>query len=157
MGPEQNQPPESFERRQPRGEQPGFDLERMPVEQTQLLTDALSADADKFEELLSVLQRGFEELPVRNIKKAREVVSLMARSESASNRSMAAFALGPLARREQQLNTEHLQIALDLWMELLSDRDADVQEGASYAMSAALMDKHFLPDTAAWIRERLGS
>lgn len=155
MGPERDQLPQSPER-QPQHEQSVFDLERMSVEQIQLLDDALSADPDKFEALLSEFQRGFEELPARNIEKAREVVSAMARSESVSNRCIAAFALGPLTRCEHELSTDSLQTALDLWVALLSDRDADVQEEAGYAMSAALRDKHFLPEIAAWIRERLG-
>jgi hypothetical protein len=155
MNPEQHTPPQPPERK-PHHEPPTFDLEQMSTEHIQLLNEALSTDADRFWPLLAGLERSFRELPASNVEKARELVAALAHSASIEDRCRAGYALGPLVHREQELDTEHLQTTLHLWVELLSDHDEDVRQSASMPMSDALREKTLRADVADWIRERLG-
>ncbi len=157
---EQEQQPRSPEHGQ-EGQRPVFNFEDMDVKTALLLDEAIGAaldrDMDRFIYLSSAFEKDLDELPGRNIERARELIIALAESDAPENRCAAAQALKALLRSEHELdsNSEHISELTELWISLHREEGREESDGVSetayFAMNGSLREGWLRPDIAARI------
>lgn len=138
---------------------PAYNLEEMPTPSILSLHEALQA------ELAASISEGqftdarigeFEQdlscLPTRNLPKAREVFTALARSAIMENRSTAASYIGSLLQAEEACGeVPDQRKVIGLWARLVADQEWEVSHSAQETLDDSIRGQRLTPPTLAWL------
>ena len=149
---------------------PEFDFENMSIDFVRKLHKvifyadkaALASEGDDssldeaIEQVGEKFDADLENLPYRNIDRAREVILSLASSEQMTDRFAAGCgALASLLRRECELGTTDLTEQTDLMIKLANERDSPVDEVASDSAYRALKEGWWREDVTTRFNQEL--